>query len=177
MSRIGKKEIPLPQGVTVSIKGSAVEVKGKLGKLSREFHPRVRIEQDGDVLRVKRQSDDREDKALHGLSRSLLANMVQGVSEGYEKALELQGVGYRVEKKGNRVLFQVGFSHSVDFPIPDDLTIDVDKNVVTVRGIDKERVGAVSASIRAIKPPDPYKGKGVRYRGEMVRLKPGKSGA
>ncbi|MFH1538431.1 MAG: 50S ribosomal protein L6 [bacterium] len=177
MSRTGKREIPLPQGVTVSIKGNSVEVKGKLGALRREFHPRVSVEQDGNVLRVKRQSDSRGDKALHGLSRTLLANMVTGVSEGFAKSLELNGVGYRMEKKGNRVLFQVGFSHSVDLPVPDDLTMDVEKNVITVKGIDKERVGAVSASIRAIRPPDPYKGKGIRYRGEMVKLKPGKSGA
>lgn len=177
MSRIGKMEIQIPQGVTVGIKDQAVEVKGKLGELKREFHPRVAVEQDGGVLRVKRLGESKQDRALHGLSRSLLANMVQGVSEGYQRNIELVGVGYRMEKKGDRVIFQIGFSHVVDFPIPPDLEINVEKSLLSVKGIDKERVGQVSANIRALKPPDPYKGKGLRYQGEKIKLKPGKSGA
>ena len=177
MSRIGRREIPLPKGVQVEIDGQVIRVRGALGELTRILHPRIRAEHDGSVIKTLRSSDERQDRALHGLTRTLVANMVRGVTEGFEKNLEVQGIGYKVEKKGDRILLSMGFSHPVEFLIPSDVRIDVDKNLVKVTGIDKERVGQISASIRGIKPPDTYKGKGIRYQGEKIKLKPGKSGA
>lgn len=178
MSRIGKKKIPIPDGAKVTIDSRKVAVKGKLGELFLDVHPRISVELDGKEIKVTRGSDVKSDRALHGLTRSLLANMVHGVTEGFSKVLEIKGVGYRADMKGSLLVVSAGHSHPDEFRVPEGIKIEVDKqNNITVSGIDKERVGQVSADIRAIRPPDPYKGKGIRYRGEQIKLKPGKSGA
>jgi large subunit ribosomal protein L6 len=177
VSRIGLMPIPVPQGVKVHIKGSEVTVEGSKGKLVRLFHPDISIAlKDGNLI-VARPSDNRNHRALHGLTRSLLANMVEGVTKGFEKVLELSGVGYRAQKAGNKLSLQIGFSHPVDFSPPAGIEIVVDgTNRVRIMGIDKELVGETAAQIRAIRPSDSYKGKGVKYAGERLRLKPGKAG-
>ena len=177
MSRIGKMPVNVPSGVDVRIDGSNVTVKGARGELSREFHERVGVSIDGDVLTVSRIDDTREARSLHGLSRALLANMVVGVSEGYTRLLEIHGVGYRAAMKGSAIELQVGFSHSVLVEAPEGITFEVPEPTrITVSGIDKEQVGQVAADIRKIRPPEPYKGKGIRYAGEHVRRKAGKAG-
>ena len=177
MSRIGKKPIELPDGTTADIKGKSVTVKGKLGTLSLECHERVEAVQEDGAVVVKRASEKKNDRALHGLTRALIANMVVGVSEGYTKVLEVQGVAYRAEAKTNMLVLNVGYSNPVEFKIPDGISVEVDKkNNITLTGIDKQLLGQVAADIRAIRPPDSYKGKGIRYRGEIVKLKEGKSG-
>ena len=177
MSRVGKSPIAVPNGVDVKIDGSLVTVKGSKGELSRVFNERIGFEQEGDVLTVTRPDDARESKALHGLSRALLNNMVVGVSEGFTKQLEIQGVGYRAALKGNSVELQVGFSHSVVVDAPEGITFEVpEPTKISVSGIDKELVGQVAADIRKVRPPEPYKGKGIRYEGEYVRRKAGKAG-
>ena len=177
MSRVGKMPVALPSGVDVKIDGSQVTVKGSKGELSRVFHERVAIEMNDGELVVTRPDDARESKALHGLSRSLLNNMVVGVSEGFTKELEIQGVGYRAALKGRDVELQVGFSHSVLVQAPEGITFEVpEPTKITVTGIDKEKVGQVAANIRKVRPPEPYKGKGIRYVGEYVRRKAGKAG-
>ncbi len=177
MSRIGKAPIPLPEGVEVSIKGSEVKVKGPKGELSRCFHPEISISLKDDNITVSRPNDDRVYRSLHGLTRSLLANMVDGVSKGFQKELELVGVGYRAQKVGEKLVLQVGYSHPVELVPPDGISIDVvGTNRIVVQGIEKELVGEMAAQIRRIRRPDRYKGKGIRYAGEMVRLKPGKLG-
>ncbi|MCJ7516047.1 MAG: 50S ribosomal protein L6 [Dehalococcoidia bacterium] len=177
MSRIGLMPIPVPQGVKVNIKGNEVTVEGSKGKLVRLFHPDISIAlKDGNLL-VARPSDNRNHRALHGLTRSLLANMVEGVTKGFEKVLELSGVGYRAQKAGNKISLQIGFSHPVEFTPPAGVEIMVDgTNRLRIIGIDKEAVGETAAQIRAIRPVDAYKGKGVKYAGERLRLKPGKAG-
>lgn len=177
MSRIGLLPIVIPQGVEVKIRGNEVTVKGDKGTLCRRFHPDLSINlRDGNLI-VTRPSDNRVHRALHGLTRSLLANMVEGVSKGFEKALEVNGVGYRAQKVGDKLVLQVGYSHSVEFPIPSDVDVTVEgANRICVSGIDKEFVGEVAARIRAIRPPDHYKGKGIKYAEERLRLKPGKAG-
>ena len=177
MSRVGKMPIPLPKGVEISIKGSEVTVKGPQGELSRPFDPAMSIAVDDDNITVSRPSDDRIHRSLHGLTRSLVANMVEGVSKGFKKELEIVGVGYRAQKVEDGVVLQVGYSHPVEFQPPPGVSIEVvGTNRVSVQGINKEIVGDVAAKIRAIRPPDSYKGKGIRYAGERIRLKPGKSG-
>jgi large subunit ribosomal protein L6 len=177
MSRIGLKEIQIPDGVSVTIDNNNVAVKGKLGQLQHELHPNISIEQQDNILHVKRASDKKFDKSLHGLSRSLVSNMIEGVSQGFSKELELQGVGYRFELKDKSVVFFVGYSTPKEFNLPDGIAAEeTGKNVLKVSGIDKQAVGQVAANIRAIRPPDAYKGKGIRYRGERIKLKPGKSG-
>jgi len=177
MSRIGKMPVTVPSGVDVKIDGQNVTVKGSKGELARTFHERVGFEMDEGVLTVTRPDDARESKALHGLSRALLNNMVVGVSEGFSKDLEIQGVGYRAALKGRDVELQVGFSHSVTVGAPDGITFDVpEPTKISVSGIDKELVGQVAANIRKVRPPEPYKGKGIRYVGEYVRRKAGKAG-
>ncbi len=168
--------IAVPPGVEVAIKGSEVTVTGPKGKLSRRVSSDMSIAVNGDTLAVSRPSDSKEHRSLHGLTRSLLSNMVEGVSKGFEKNLEIVGVGYRVEKKGDKLVFRVGFSHPVEVtPLP-GVSLDTEgANRVKVTGIDREVVGEMAAEIRAIRPPDAYKGKGIRYLGERVRLKPGKS--
>jgi len=177
MSRVGLLPIPVPQGVKVNIEGNEVVVEGSKGKLSRSFHPDISITLKDENLIVARPSNNRVHRALHGLTRSLLANMVEGVTKGFEKTLEIRGVGYRAQKVDNGLMLQVGFSHPVDFSPPSGVDIVVEgTNRIRVIGIDKEVVGETAARIRAIRPPDSYKGKGIRYAGERLRLKPGKAG-
>ena len=178
MSRIGKKPVPIPGGVTVSVDGSTVRVKGPKGELSRTFRPEMRIRVDDGAVVVERSAENKLQRALHGLTRALIANMVQGVAEGYRKTLEIVGVGYRAEKKGKVLVLNVGFSHPVEYPEPEGITISTPSpTTVVVEGIDKEKVGQVAAEIRGIRPPEPYKGKGIRYQDEQIRRKAGKAGA
>lgn len=177
MSRIGKMPIELPSGVEVKIDGSSVTVKGSKGELSRTFSERVDFNNEDGVVTLGRDGDSPQAKALHGLSRALLFNMVRGVSEGFSKELEIQGVGYRAALKGSDIELQVGFSHSVNVQAPKGITFDVpEPTKIIVSGIDKEMVGQVAADIRKVRPPEPYKGKGIRYLGEHVRRKAGKAG-
>jgi large subunit ribosomal protein L6 len=177
MSRIGRLPITVPPGVTVNINENRVTVKGPKGEISQTFMPGMEIIQEDGKLVVKRPSDKKEDKALHGLTRSLLNNMVTGVNTGWEKTLEIVGVGFRAEKTGDRLLLRLGFSHTVEIsPLP-GVTLNTEgTNRIKVTGVNKETVGEMAAEIRGIRPPDAYKGKGIRYAGEIVRLKPGKAG-
>ena len=178
MSRVGRKPVPVPKGVAVTISGHDVTVKGPKGTLQRRFHPAMQIALDGQELAVTRPSDERQHRALHGLTRALLANMVIGVTEGYARQLELHGVGYKAEPNAIGVRLVVGLSHPVDFPAPQGVKISVENNTqIKVEGIDKELVGRVASEIRKVRPPEPYKGKGIRYVGEHVRRKAGKTGA
>jgi large subunit ribosomal protein L6 len=177
MSRIGSMPIPLPPQVEVDIKGNAVRVKGPNGELSRSFDPEIDITLSEGVITVSRRSDNRIHRSLHGLTRSLLANMVEGVSKGFQKDLEIVGVGYRAQKVGEKVVLQVGYSQQVEIATPEGISVAVpEAQRISVQGIDKQMVGDVAAKIRAVRPPDHYKGKGIRYAGEKVRIKPGKSG-
>lgn len=177
MSRIGKMPIVVPSGVTVKIKDNEVTVKGPKGELLRSLNPEMSIVQQGNTLVVSRPSDSREHRSQHGLTRTLLANMVDGVSKGFEKTLEVIGVGYRVEKSGDKVMLRVGFSHTVELAPEPGITLSVEgTSKIKVSGANKELVGNTAAKIRAIRPPDAYKGKGIRYSGEYIRLKPGKAG-
>src|SRR4029079_10390846 len=172
MSRIGKSPIPLPAGVSVSISPGRVMVNGPLGELSQQVPQRMTVEQGDGELVVKRPTERGEDRALHGLTRSLVANMVQGVTSGFTKTLEIQGVGYRASMRGTDLELNVGFSHSVVKKPPQGTTFEVAPvTQVVVKGIDKQKVGQVAAEIRAVRPPEPYKGKGIRYEGEYVRRK------
>ncbi len=179
MSRVGKLPIAVPRGVTVEIApGNWVTVKGPKGELSRVFSPDMTIELSDGNLVVHRPSDSRTHRALHGLTRALLANMVTGVTTGFQKDLTIEGVGYRADLVGGRLVLQVGFSHPVEFQPPRGITFSVDRtgHTVSVQGIDKELVGLIAAKIRDVRPPEPYKGKGIRYAGEWVRQKAGKAG-
>ena len=179
MSRIGRMPIPLPEGVNVDIQGNRVLVTGPKGSLSREFHPDMEIALEDGHLVVRRPTDQRHHKELHGLTRALLNNMVIGVTQGFQKQLEVHGVGYRVDLQGDgSLLFQLGFSHLVRIAPLEGIQFEVEarSKVITVRGVDKELVGQVAAEIRAWRPPEPYKGKGIRYVGEYVRRKAGKAG-
>jgi len=179
VSRIGKMPIPIPDGVTVEIApGNTVTVKGPKGELTRTFSPDMIIELSDGQLIVKRPSDNRVHKALHGLTRALLANMVTGVTQGFQKDLEIRGVGYRADLVGNRLILQVGYSHPVEIVPPPGITFEVSQSGqrISVKGIDKELVGLIAAKIRDVRPPEPYKGKGIRYVGEYVRQKAGKAG-
>ena len=178
MSRIGRLPVPVPSGVEVSIDGQHVTVKGPKGTLSHTVaEPIVVAKADDGTLDVKRPNDERVSRSLHGLTRSLLANMVTGVTEGYEKRLEIVGTGYRVMARGSNLEFALGFSHPVHVPAPEGITFAVEGTTrLSVQGIDKQQVGEVAANIRKLRKPDPYKGKGVRYAGEQVRRKVGKAG-
>lgn len=177
MSRVGMNPVPLPSGVEVKVDGANVVVKGSKGELARSFNERIGFEVDDGTVTVTRPDDTRESRALHGLSRALLNNMVLGVSEGFKKELEIQGVGYRAALKGRDLELQVGFSHSVLVEAPDGITFEAPEPTrVIVSGIDKEMVGQVAANVRGVRPPEPYKGKGIRYAGEYVRRKAGKAG-
>lgn len=183
MSRIGKQPIPIPNGVDIQIEGSTVRIKGPKGELAHQIPKEIQVERQDGTLLVKRVSDERFARAQHGLQRTLIANMVKGVSEGFEKTLEIVGVGYRAQMEGNTLVLQVGYSHPVRVePFP-GITLAVEQDpqtratLIQVRGIDKQLVGQQAANIRAVRPPDSYKGKGLRYRGEVVRLKPGKQQA
>ena len=176
MSKIGNQPIELPKDVDIQIEGSAVTVKGPRGELSNSFNSDIAIEESDGVIKVSRASDESEHKAFHGLTRSLIANMVTGVSEGFEKDLELVGVGYRVQQTGKGVTLSVMLSHLVAIEPPEGVTLEVeDNNKVKVSGIDKQAVGEIAAQIRKVRPPNAYTGKGIRYAGEYVRIKPGKS--
>ena len=178
MSRIGKKPVTLPKGVAVEIQGNTVAVKGPKGELRRTLHTEMQVALADGQVTVSRPSDEKRHKALHGLSRTLVQNMVDGVSKGFAKTLEIQGVGYKAEAKPYGVNLIVGFSHPVKYEAPQGIKISVENNtVVKIEGADKEKVGQVAAELRAVRPPEPYKGKGVRYQGEQIRRKAGKTGA
>ena len=177
MSRIGKMPILLPKGVEVRIDGNTVTVKGPKGELVRDILPEITIQQDDGQLLVGRPSDQQRHRAMHGLTRTLVDNMVHGVSEGFSKTLEMQGVGYRAQMQGNDLQLAVGFSHPVNVPPPTGIEFEVEGTTrIVVKGINKEQVGQVAADVRKIRPPEPYKGKGIRYLGEYVRRKAGKAG-
>jgi len=179
MSRIGRKPIPIPSGVDVTIDGDQVRVKGPKGALEVGLMPGITAETSDGNLVLGRADDERQSRASHGLVRALLANAVAGVADGWTKELDIIGIGYRAEKQGNTVVFNLGYSHPINFAIPDGIDIDIDAkaNRITVRGIDRQRVGQIAANIRGLRPPEPYKGKGVRYANERVRTKAGKQGA
>lgn len=178
MSRIGKKPVVVPKGVTVEVQGSTVSAKGPKGELRRTLHPEMQVALNDGEVTVARPSEEKRHKALHGLTRTLVQNMVEGVSKGYVKTLEIQGVGYKAEAKPYGVNLIVGFSHPVKYEAPQGIKISVENNtLVKVEGADKEKVGQVAAELRSVRPPEPYKGKGVRYQGEQVRRKAGKTGA
>lgn len=177
MSRIGKMPIAIPSGVDVQLSGNVIRVKGPKGSLERELHPEMQVTvEDGQIV-VNRPSDEKHHRSLHGLTRTLIANMVHGVTEGFEKRLEIHGVGYRAAKQGNKLVLTVGHSHPVEFEQPQGIEIEVPApNRITVRGIDKEQVGELAANIRAVRKPEPYLGKGIRYEGERIHRKAGKAG-
>jgi large subunit ribosomal protein L6 len=177
MSRIGRLPIPVPSGVDVAIEGRTVTVKGPKGELNHTVAEPITVEREDGTLLVKRPDDERASRALHGLSRTLVANMIAGVTTGYVKTLEIVGTGYRVTAKGSDLEFALGFSHPVVVRAPEGITFKVERpTLFSVEGIDKQKVGEVAANIRKIRPPEPYKGKGVRYQGEIVRRKAGKAG-
>jgi large subunit ribosomal protein L6 len=178
MSRIGKMPIELPQGVKVDIEGLDVTVTGNKGKLTQSFRPEMSIKVEDGILTVERPSDSRQHRAFHGLTRALLNNMVVGVSQGFSRRLEIEGVGYRAEMTGKTLVLNVGYSHPVEIEPPQDVQFEVENRgkLITVTGIDKQVVGEISAKIRKVRPPEPYKGKGIRYEGEYVRRKAGKAG-
>ena len=177
MSRVGKVPITIPSGVEVQVKGAHVTVKGPKGELNRDLIPDMKLKLSDNVLTVDRPSDQPRHRAAHGLTRTLIANMVTGVSEGYAKMLELQGVGYRAQMQGKSLVLAVGYSHTVEVPPPPGIEFEVEGTTrITVRGINKEDVGQAAADVRKVRPPEPYKGKGIRYVGEYVRRKAGKAG-
>jgi len=177
MSRIGKRPIPVPSGVTVAINGSAVSVKGPKGELARVLPADMQLAQEGNVLVVRRPTDEERHKALHGLTRTLVANMVEGVTQGFQKTLEISGVGYKAEAKPYGALLSLGFSHTIEYQAPAGVKISVpNPTTVVIDGASKELVGQVAAEIRSKRKPEPYKGKGVKYQGEIIRRKAGKAG-
>ena len=176
MSRVGKNPIPVPAGVTIDLKGSHIRVKGPKGELERTLHPDMIIEVQPEVINVRRPSESKQHKSLHGLTRSLVFNMVEGVSNGFTRELEIEGVEYRAELKGRTLVMALGYSHPVRYEPAEGVEIEVpDPKKITVKGIDKQKVGQAAAEIRAFRPPEPYKGKGIRYVGEQVRRKAGKA--
>ena len=177
MSRIGRLPVAIPAGVEVVVDGSTVTVKGPKGTLSQTFNSNMSIVKDGETIVVTRPNDAKENRSLHGLTRTLIANMVEGVANGYKKELEINGIGYRAEKKGKDLVMKIGYSHDVIFSETDDLSIEVPApNKIIVSGADKQKVGQLAAEIRETRPPEPYKGKGIRYVDEYVRRKEGKAG-
>lgn len=177
MSRVGLKPIEIPSDVTIDIKDDVVTVKGPKGELSRTFNSDIKVTIEDNVLTVARPSEHKEHRALHGTTRSLIANMVEGVTKGFEKGLEIIGVGWRASKSGQKLVLNVGYSHPVEIVPEEGIEVEVPSNTkVVVKGIDKERVGAIAANIRSVRLPEPYKGKGIRYEGEYVRRKEGKTG-
>lgn len=176
MSRVGKKPVKVAAGVKVNFKAPVVEVSGKVGTLKKELPRSISLEVKGDEVHVLNNSDDPNKRNLHGLSRTLVANMIQGVAQGYSKDLELQGVGYRAQAQGQKLTMSLGFSHPVEFPLPQGITATVDGNTkISIKGADKELVGLIAAKLRKVRPPEPYKGKGIRYLGEVITLKQGKT--
>jgi large subunit ribosomal protein L6 len=179
MSRIGRMPVPVPQGVEISIAGEAVRVKGPKGQLQVGLLPGISAAVEDGEIKLARVDDERQTRSYHGLLRALLSNAAIGVSQGWSKELEIVGIGYRAESKGRSVLFNLGYSHPIDFKLPEGIEVDVDAkaNKVTVRGIDRQMVGQIAADIRSLRPPEPYKGKGIRYATERIRTKAGKQGA
>lgn len=178
MSRIGKRPIEVPENVTVTIAdNNHVTVKGPKGELTNTFNTDIKIEQEGNIITLTRPSESKEHRSIHGTTRSLLDNMVTGVSKGFERTLELVGVGYRAQLQGTKLVLNVGYSHPVEFTPEEGVTVEVPANTkIIVRGINKERVGALASNIRKVRPPEPYKGKGIKYEGEIIRRKEGKTG-
>ena len=177
MSRIGRKPVEIPSGVDVKLVNNSITVKGPKGELKRDLHPKMTIRQDGKTIVVERGSDHREDRSLHGLTRTLISNMVDGVTKGFERVLEINGVGYKAEVKGNILLLNMGYSHPVNFELPKGVTAVVDKmTTVKLSSIDKELVGQVAANVRSVRKPEPYKGKGIKYAEETILRKEGKKG-
>ena len=177
MSRVGKKPISIPDKTKVTYKDRVVTVQGKNGTLTQQIHPAVDINIDKDVINVILNDQSRKTMALQGMTRSLLNNMVMGVSQGFERVLEINGIGYRAELKGKSIVFNLGYSHPIDFPLPDGVSAKVDKNnVVKISGIDKQLIGQTAARIRQLRPPEPYKGKGIKYAEEHIQRKAGKTG-
>ncbi len=177
MSRIGRKPVPVPNGVTVTVNGPAITVKGPKGELSRKLHPDMQVKVENSTVTVNRPSDEDRHRALHGLTRSLIANMVEGVTQGYKKQLEITGVGYKAEVKPFGLQLALGYSHPVEYRAPVGIKLTAPQpTAVVIEGADKEKVGQVAAEIRALRKPEPYKGKGVKYQGEQVRRKAGKAG-
>lgn len=178
MSRIGKVPIPIPKDVKVKLTDSILEAVGPTGRLTHRIPPEIQISIEPEQIVVKRPNDHRTTRCLHGLTRALIANMITGVTQGFEKRLEIQGIGYRADLQGNVLRLTLGFSHPVLFPLPEGVKVDVERQTsIKVKGIDKQLVGSVAAQIRSLKPPEPYKGKGIRYVGEYVKLKVGKTKA
>ncbi len=175
MSRIGKEPIKIPESVKVELNGQNIKVKGPQGELEREIHPYIKVEIEDNVISVKRFSETKFHMSLHGLTRSLINNMVVGVTEGFKKSLEVVGIGYRVGKKGSVIMFNLGFSHPIAFIPPAGIIIDLNRQIINISGIDKELVGQVAAKIRSFRPPEPYKGKGIKYLGEEIKRKAGKT--
>ena len=176
MSRIGKMPVEVPKGVDVALKDGTFSAKGPKGNLTLEIHPEIKVEVDGSTVSFHRPSDQPRHKALHGLVRSLVANMVKGVDEGFSKTLEIVGVGYRADPQGKGIKIQVGYSHPIDYPAPDGINLECpNQTTIVVSGADKQKVGQAAAEIRSFRPPEPYKGKGIRYQGEQVRRKAGKT--
>lgn len=177
MSRVGRKPVSIPEGVVVRLDGHSMTVTGPRGTLARDLHPEMVVTVEGNAITVARPTDARQHRALHGLTRTLVANMVQGVTQGFRRGLEIVGVGYRAAKQGRKLVLTVGFSHPVEIDPPPGVEFELpNPNAVVVSGPDKEKVGQTAADIRAVKPPEPYKGKGIRYEGEVVRRKAGKVG-
>ena len=187
MSRVGKKPIEIPEGVKVERVGRTIEVSGPKGVLKLDVHPRIKVEIEESTVRVARKSDNRFDRSLHGLTRSLVSNMITGVTQGYEKVLEVEGIGYKAKVEGNTLNLKLGFSHPVVLTPPDGVTFEVEsvprnpdrpylQSLIHVRGVDKQAVGEIAAQVRSFREPEPYKGTGIKYRGEYVRRKAGKTG-
>jgi len=178
VSRVGKAPIQIPSGVTINLAGNLVTAKGPKGELSVKLHPDIKISMEDSTVKVERANNSKLQRSLHGLSRTLIANIVEGVNKGYEKRLEIVGVGYRAETRGKSLLLSLGYSHQIAFRPPEGVMVNNEGNtVIVVRGIDKALVGQIAAKIRSLKPPEPYKGKGIRYAGEVVRKKAGKTAA
>lgn len=176
MSRIGLKPIEIPKDVEVKYENNHIHVKGPKGELERDIHPLVKVNIDGNILTVERANDEKFSRSIHGTTRSLINNMIEGVTKGFQKELEIIGVGYRAQKQGNKLVINAGYSHPVEIEPNEGIEFEVPKNTeIIVKGIDKQKVGSVAAEIRAIRPPEPYKGKGIRYKGEHVRRKEGKT--
>jgi len=177
MSRIGKLPVEIPNGVTVTVNdGNVVSVKGHKGELTQKIHTDMQVILEGNILKVERPSNSKHHRSLHGLSRSLLNNMIEGVTKGYEKSLEISGVGYRAQKQGKKLVLTVGYSHPVEIPEEDGIEFDVPApNKIVVKGIDKQKVGAMAAKVRAVREPEPYKGKGIKYENERIYRKEGKT--
>lgn len=177
MSRIGKKIIQIPKGVEVNLQGNIISVKGPKGSLQRTVRPEFDMKQEDGTLEVTPLVSDRESDSLHGLTRTLIANMVEGVNRGFEKTLEITGVGYKVQLQGRNLLLNLGFSHQINYPLPEGIDAAIEKaTVVTLKGIDKELIGLVASNLRSLRPPEPYKGKGIKYKGEKIIKKEGKTG-